>query len=231
MAAESGLWFGLQADYVRYEEPGLMSEEGLLAGVWVGYGVDFAGAWFGRVAGSWVAGELEYRTDPGYPLELSTRTPNNILDLRLELGRRMQLWTYPLGPYVGAGYRLLVDDIPDIREYQGYRREQTYLYVPIGVEVGVLDHAPWAAALRLEYDLFVEGQNRSDGDSLRQDSGFGLRAVLAASYGREFLWFRHVRMEPFAQYWEVARSNVSRQGFLEPENHSTMVGLSVGAGF
>ena len=230
-AVEHSVQGGCRLEYVRYEEPDVMSEEGVLAGISAGYRAGFGKGLFCRIGGSYSAGTLHYSTDASRRMRLRADTPNQILDVRGETGLLWPRNEWTFGPYAGVGYRFLVDDLPSINNLEGYRREQAYLYLPLGLEAGLSAWALWKVSGRLEYDLFIEGRNRSIGEKMKQEAGYGVRCSVAADYVREFAWFRGGRVETFVQYWSVKESTLSAGGFYEPENSSIIFGLSVAGEF
>ncbi len=144
-----------------------------------------------------------------------------------------------LMPYVGLGYQYLVDDAQNMKTstgHYGYLRMQSYLYVPVGIEMNNIQLNPeWSMAVKLEYDLFLRGNNSTDLSSLgkptfkfKQNNGGGLRASLRFTT-------QQFAVEPFIKYWKVERSNSvifydnnngKRYEFFEPDNTTTEFGVS-----
>ena len=180
---------GLSLEYFEYREPGLMKETGPQTGVFVS-AFYRPGNWFWCLFGDWKSGELRYNGgNASGTRTFKFDTPNTIYNLRLEGGRFVTLSDSRLSPYLGIGGRLLLNDLPDQDVIKGYNREQTYIYVPLGVRWETQQ-----AGLRIdyvfEYDLFIKGYNRSLGSEITQDSGFGLRAsVRVVSLPLDTLWF------------------------------------------
>ena len=84
--AEPGLRTGLQIEYFNYSEPDVMNEQGLLTGLFAGYGADISTKTDWRVQASYVMGDLSYHSDHHTGLDLNGATPNRILDVRGEAG-------------------------------------------------------------------------------------------------------------------------------------------------
>ncbi len=217
---------GVQGSYVEYREPGVMAEKGWLGGAFLAADTHIHEALVTRLFSSFVAGDLQYRTHPDRLVALRTETPNTIFDLRGEAGWQFATRRGLVTPYAGYGYRRLVDDLPDIQQFPGYRREQVYYYVPIGVDIGAADLRTWDLGVRLEYDRFLRGRNKSLGLRLKQDTGWGCRAALRLTRKTPSLpGDGKLGAELFTQYWNVDDSTPAGRGFYEPRNDSTMVGL------
>jgi hypothetical protein len=143
--------------------------------------------------------------------------------------------------------RILVDDLPGD---SGYTREQTYLYLPIGVDLDPVSVASWAFGFTAEFDVLLRGFNHSSteqGDidaQLEQDSGYGVH--LATRFSRSLKTpagqpVRRFSLEPFFDYWNIDRSNSdTNEGFgvvdgrtvfvqatyVEPANDTTVFGVA-----
>lgn len=220
---------GIEWQYVRYNEPGVMHERGSLFGVYGSWDICVPPAPRLQLSGSYVKGDLVYagsRVDwIGQRTAITMDTPNQILSLKLVSGVSWHdnLTRLDFIPYFGGGYRFLVDHLPTV---WGYRREQTYWYLPVGVKCsgGMGGWGRWGAAL--EYDFLLEGHNRSDQSVFRQGRGYGLFGALSIeregkdgsiAYG----------IQPYMQYWSLERSTVSFDGYVEPKNRSTAFGIRV----
>jgi hypothetical protein len=225
--AEPEFQSGLQVEYVNYREPGVMSEQGMLAGLCASLGSDLYTDTDWRMKASYVMGNLSYQSDDQTGLDLSGSTPNRILDARGEIGHRFLTGGKALHLYTGAAGRLLIDDLPGFSGLQGYTREQTYIYVPVGMDVILTTNQTRTITARLEYDWFIKGQNKSADITMNQNSGYGCQAALNISDNRDFLCFSRLGVEPFFQYWNIGKSDHGANTFYEPANSSTMFGLRV----
>ena len=225
--AGASLRFGPQLEYVHYSEPRVMDEKGPLAGVFGDCTVPLPGQALFRVSASFVAGKLEYKSHPSLGLDLKTKTPNTIFDLRGEAGYGLTIGSCKLTPSIGIAYRLLVDDLPDVAAYQGYKREQAYYYVPLGLDLELGAIGVWSCSARAEYDLFLAGKNISGGQDINQKSGWGAQASVSLMRPIDFLGIDELTLVPFVQYWSIDRSEIGEGFFLEPKNNSSMVGLRI----
>ena len=112
---------GTEISYIKYKEPGIMDEKGMMYGVVGSY--TYHNTLMFRAEGKWSYGKVDYDG------ELSDGTPytiNNIDDYILEfrglLGYDFFLsQTLSLTPFTGFGYRYLNDD-PSF-DSAGYKRE------------------------------------------------------------------------------------------------------------
>jgi hypothetical protein len=227
---------GPEGEYIAYVEPGVMEETGFMAGIFGGFTLARE-AWSGRLGASYVAGELDYRSDPDSAVggrRIRLTTPGSILNLRGTGGWSFGSDRQRATLFAGLGYRFLVDDLPDYGGLQGYRREQTYTYVPLGLEWVWRPEGGRRVEAALEYDWFLGGENRSLSYTLSQDSGYGLRASVRyvfAPLDLDRLPDLSFSVEPFFQYWSVAESDWAPGPVYEPENSSTTFGLRAGVEF
>lgn len=233
------LRMGVDVNYFDYEEPGVMNETGVMAGIYGLYTFDYLYPLTFSGYGSMSFGNLDYDGaivyEDGTEEPLQVSTPNFIFNMRGISGLKLRAEDHVWTPYIGLGYRYLEDDLPT--QY-GYIREQTYYYVPVGVMLMFVTKFGWSFEGTLEYDIFLDGRNRSYGGALgpgitvHQNSGQGARAsvnflfpkMLYPNYPVKF------NIEPFVEYWDINDSNVVN-GFYEPANESTMFGMRLGMEF
>ncbi len=226
----------------KYEEPGLMEEEGVFYGVRFGYtarrwvpsspGVSppRGGPMF-RAEGRFASGQVDYdgRLMDGTPL-----TINNIDDFaaegRLLLGRDWLGGSTLHTVYGGVGYRYLNDDLSF--HPSGYERESNYLYIPVGYQFDSSSEMGWSFGFGLEWDIFIVGNQRTHLSGLgiglrdvdnRQDSGYGYRASIKIQNKTKRSSFT---IEPFFRYWDIDDSEIVR-GMLEPANETTEFGIQI----
>ncbi|MBN1804228.1 MAG: LamG domain-containing protein [Sedimentisphaerales bacterium] len=232
----------------KYEEPGLMEEEGMFYGVAFGYTyrdwisetpgqvLSYDKKRMARAEGRVAFGEVDY---DGALQDLTTgeKTPlsiNGIDDLALE--GRLLFGADWLGEntlktlYAGIGYRYLNDD--SSFDINGYERESNYYYVPIGFEIDTNLQAGWSWGGRVEFDMLFWGVQKShfsDLDPMRpdiekdQDGGYGYRASIKIQHKSEVGIFV---IEPFFRYWDIDKSEIV-QGWIEPANETTEYGIQL----
>ena len=126
-------------------------------------------------------------------------------------------------PYVGLGYRYLMDDNGGETIYYGhtgywtYDRESKYIYMPIGFDIMRKLRNRWTIGLNLEYDIFLDGEQTShfgDGPAgsnydtavNEQDEGYGLRGSIRLVKEGNRVDFV---IEPFARYWHIKDSEIT----------------------
>lgn len=145
--------------------------------------------------------------------------------------------------YAGIGYRFLknnVIDKPGIKA--SYPRNQSYLYLPIGVdaEIPITDYFSFVAMM--EYRFFLQGMNKSEFSKLgygkdllfTQKEGLGGRVAVAA----RFRYHDGLKAQVgfYYDYWVVEDSDkqpLNRNGapplvFIEPKNNTKAIGLMAG---
>ncbi len=238
-AVRHGWKMGLETYYFNYEEPGVMEEQGLLAGVNVDYRFTPG---TGPVAGGsfrFCLGSVDYQ---------NSGTLEDIPDLTFEIrgiaGRANPASNaVTLTAYAGFAYRYLNDDsggmITSIGA-AGYERESNYYYTPLGLEISRELSSGKVLATTIEFDLFFGGKqisHLSDVDpgysdpENEQNGGFGLRAAVELRYaaaGRDYA------AALFIRHWNIDRSDPEVVYYLgtpvgygvEPENRSVEIGLS-----
>jgi hypothetical protein len=129
---------GTEISYIRYKEPSVMEEKGVMYGIVGSYA--YRGELFKlqrcmlKAEGKFAYGQVDYK---------NSGTLDNIDDYILEF-RGLGGYDFSilkastLTPYVGIGYRYLNDDMSGMTTStgaRGYERESNYLYSPIGVEI------------------------------------------------------------------------------------------------
>lgn len=224
---------GLDVEYFSYDEPGVMTEEGMLYGV--SGAIDIGGlhdSVLMHFSGSLVAGDLNYDGSviyaDGTESGLEVITPNVILNTRATVGFKLFDSGLIIRPYSGFGIRYLVDDLSQPAPDTGYRREQAYFYLPIGLQSIFRLTSGWRLECQAEYDYLLEGRNWShdgvldEGITFTQDTGDGFRVLVALASSDSNEWV--FRVEPFFEYWNIADSDIV-DGYMEPRNHSAMTGL------
>ena len=160
---------------------------------------------------------------------------DHLTDLRLTGGADFARQGYTLSPYAGLGQRALHNDIAGFSTIgaSGYRRDSTYLYLPLGIthRVAAFDGR---IVSTLEYDYLIQGTQVShlgdaggSGDVTNlQRNGYGLRIGVAYET-------RHWTTGAFYQLWNIARSEdatiVDNGGLIvdEPQNTTREFGLAV----
>ncbi len=152
---------------------------------------------------------------------------------------------FTVTPYIGVGYRYLLDDNGGKRSTTGhwaYDRESQYYYVPIGFDLARPLSERWRLKWNAEYDWFMTGQQKShfedDPDGVytqtlsnHQPSGYGARTSLKLSRQAEMM---DLFLEPFVRYWHIEPSHVGCSDEtcgIEPNNRTEEYGLRMGVNF
>lgn len=200
----------------------------------------------GRVA----SGETDYKGSGKI-----TDEPNDNYEVRGLVGKDFVLADRSIiTPYVGLGYRYLLNESNDRRSttgQYGYDRRSHYFYLPMGITAEI-PFGRWRTQLNLEFDYFLRGRQYSDLSAVNpyiwppnaylpnieneQQDGVGGRASLKILYS----WPRvSVFVEPFFRYWKIDDSEVIIEnlpgygpvGFLEPRNQTLEFGTGFGIQF
>ena len=206
-----------EVSWYRYEEPGVMTNTGVLYGVAGAY-TRFLDPKFLRLEGGLSVGEVEY---DGSLLDGTPYTSGGNRDLlaniRILGGRLWQTGTWDTQLYLGLAYRYLNDD--STQDWAGYNRHSNYFYVPLGLKGyhDLADH--WQLGLGGEVDILLIGVQISDmGDGSSpvtntQWPGLGARASVEF---RRKMGKVDFAAAPFLQYWWVDESSISEDGWYEP---------------
>ena len=243
--------FGTDVSFIKYVEPGLMQEEGMMYGLTASYTYRNKIMLRPEIKGSF--GDIDYSSP-------RSGTINNIRDymvetrvllgydfdfLRDSLTKNKQV---TITPYVGFGYRYLEDNgskrWSSARNW-GYNREAHYIYSPLGLEFFVPINDEWAFGATGEYDFFWKGIQRSYLSARTvwfnnlvndQHHGYGVRgSVKLQKRGEKF----DVVFEPYIKYWYIHKSDDTYWTFAgivigrgwEPKNHSSECGAKLAIRF
>ena len=207
-----------------YEEPGFMSLRGNKIGVAGRVEAPLKSEAVLLIEGRLAYGEVDYVS---LQSGSDTGEPDMIGELRLITGQRLVLGTFQAMPYVGYGFRTLINDSEGMvttTGHIGYLRISQYQYLPIGIEISTPNSG---ATLTLEYDHLLIGNQTSylPGETVenRQRKGNGYRASLMIKHGS---W----AIGPYIQSWNIAESErvICRGGgylCVEPANTTQEVGI------
>ena len=234
--------------YFRYEEPGLMEEEGTFYGLTASF-TSRRERGSREDAFAWSTFKIEARADWGtvdYDGALWDGTPYEIEDIDdfvlgfgLLWGQEWDPTPFISGFHVGLAYRYLNDD-PSF-DPAGYEREANYLYFPIRLEATAGSRHAWQVAFLGELDILLIGLQISHlGDVMGEPdpeveedgniynvqlpfSGFGAQGSIVLRHRSEAL---DIAVGPFIRTWWIAESEPD-QGFVEPENNTIEYGLQL----
>lgn len=216
-----------------------MREDGFMVGVVGSYARNTSAVRL-KFDGTFSVGSVDYTGSysDGTPVTYSG-IPDTMFEVRATLGpTAFASAASAYLPYVGLGYRYLVDGA-DVMP-GGYLRESNYTYIPIGIEARPTTTGPWRFEITLEYDHFLGGTQYSQLSDVdpgfsdmtnKQTSGMGYRASLRfVKAGRHSLI-----IEPFYKYWKIDQSETADITYLgmpwgygwEPKNNSTEFGLRI----
>ena len=236
---------GPEVSYIRYEEPDVMEEKGIMYGLEGSY--TYHDNWMFKVEGDGMYGQVDYTS-------ANSGSVDNIPDFKFEI-RGLAGYDFPVGqtayltPYLGLGYRYLNDDssgkVSTDRIHAGYERESNYFYTPIGLQAVTELNSNWSLGFNAEYDHLWFGKQISHLDDVDpsvystikndQDSGWGLRGSIQLKKKGETADFL---VEPYVRYWDIEKSETST--FIsgndiitgwEPKNKSTEIGMKLAVNF
>lgn len=231
---------GTFSDY-KYKEPGFMDNKGNMYGIDIGFNLKpnenqplFLGL---QLALS--TGKVDYSSQGTGSIN---REDNDKQEARILAGFTQDIYS----PYLGFGYRRLVNDSSGMISttgHKGYKRISQYYYLPVGVGIDVFSNKDIKLKTKLEYDYLIKGKQESDLTSFGmgnvnndQKSGYGYRFALqmATPINKSL----NMLIEPFYEYWNIKKSedqivatsnNVYR--VYEPKNNTREFGVKIGIGF
>jgi len=226
-----------ETSYIRYREPGVMKEKGIMYGVNGSY--TFRNRFMLKLEGRFSVGQLDYKNSG----EINN-IDNYIYELRSLGGYSLPKFrSSMLTPYIGIGYRYLNDDssgkISSTGAW-GYEREISYIYSPLGIELFTSLENGWSVILSLEYDYFWDGNVESHLGEIPgyydvkndQDKGYGIRGSIKFDKKGEVLDFTG---GSFVRYWNIKDSKITVDpagtAWIEPKNNSLEIGLQLGIKF
>lgn len=210
------LEIGPEMEFLSYHEEGALKNQGALFGCYANMCFNPASPFSFQTFASFVGGNLRYDGQSFDGHDLDFDVPSFLANIRTLAGFSLGSGQVVITPFVGLGLRYFNEDLK-WDYHDGYRRETTWFYTPIGLAMTVTA-STWTYGARAEYDLFWIGQNYNrdvplgDGTSrnvsVRQDTGYGMQAsVFAQTPLNRFLY---LTIEPFLNYWDINSSDVER---------------------
>ena len=222
----------------RFEGETVIRDDGEFIGLTASYVETIGSGLFLRARLSTDFGRVDYRSGD----ERLENVSQDIGQLELQIGRDFTLGTgATLTPFTGLASRVLSDHSGgEVTQggLQGYDREISYAYVPVGVAAGI----PVGSSLRLtlsgQYNWVANGTSKSkfsESDfevpdvNLDLNGGHGVEAsaMLSVPIGGNALSFG-----PFVRHWNLDRSESATfteddlvAEFFEPRSRTTEVGV------
>lgn len=212
---------GTEISYIKYEEPSVMEQKGMMYGLVADYTYrgwlapaprDLDKFMFSlETKNSW--GSVDYSSPISGTLD---DIPDYMLEIRALLGYDFNVVNSSiLTPYFGVGYRYLNDDSGSMIASgggSGYERQANYFYVPIGAKFNANLNKSWSIGARAEYDIFCLGRQYSHLEDVfwgfntlenKQGKGYGVRGSIKIAKKGERL---NLVIEPFVRYWNIKQS-------------------------
>lgn len=213
-----------------------------------------------RLEGRWAFGSVDYKTATfGYD-----GLDDHMFELRGLMGMAFILPNEStIMPYLGLGYRYLNNGLEELPAnvtgtYSGYNRESRYKYIPLRVDWAIPIKNGWGLNMNLEYDWFVDGEQKSHLVDIRdtsgndpgfadmdfqQKKGYGLRGSLKLS--KAFKNGLNIFLEPSFRYWNIEATHYKTYVINgveqcwenvcdianEPSNTTREIGVKIGAIF
>jgi hypothetical protein len=188
LAAKHKLSTGMGLNYIKYEEPGLMELSGFLYEGQIN-SRQISDQHLYEVDASLQVGSLDYdgqTMEEGIPVK--TESDDLIANLAFYRGLYYTRRENTGENYIFAGLagRYWFNDLKNTSIANGYTRQITYLYLPVGMEISNYLSNGWQHIIRLEYRIFLQGKVHSqlseagfrDDATNKQTSGSGLRAKM-----------------------------------------------------
>jgi hypothetical protein len=235
---------GNETSYIKYEEPGIMKETGVMTGIVGSY--TYRDNVMLKIEGKYSYGQVDYdgQLTDGTPYTLNG-IDDNMLEFRALAGYDVALSERSfITPYIGFGYRYLNDD--SSFDTAGYERESNYYYSPVGVEALASFKNGWSVGATVEFDHLWKGIQKSHLDNFlvglntlenHQNKGYGIRGsikVQKRADNKEWI------AEPYVRYWNIKESDEDEVTYFgtplgvvgyEPKNNSTEIGIKLAVKF
>ncbi len=233
---------GITAGYYYYREPSLnvVLDAPLV-------GLDYSGTyalknhWFLQADARFTYGQATYHGSG-----TQSNIPNWYYELRGFLGRDYVIQDHVLAPYLGVGYRYLMDDQTGVTSTgsASYRRESNYWYIPVGV-THRMRFGSDRLETNLEFDYLIQGKQVSHlSDTVGKNgiSQFGdVTNTQRRGFGIKFssqYQFEKWGVGPYLSYWNIAQSNTVNTNATidatqyqvrayEPSNYTIEAGIKV----
>jgi hypothetical protein len=240
LKTQTGKVIGLSLSDYQYEEPDVMSLQGVKMGLDLNATKGLQNDRFIRGEFRYAFGSVDYSSNG---TGSASGEPDWYIEARGLVGKDWAIKDAVLAAYTGLGYRYLFNDGRGITTtgHAGYRRESNYLYLPIGIihRMTIKDQARLESTL--EYDQLLKGtQNSSLSDTglvndvtNNQSSGYGLK--LGIMYQKS-----NWAIGPYIDYWNIGQSDIASVYYLngtlygtgaEPNNNTFEFGLKASQQF
>jgi hypothetical protein len=219
---------GISLFKYTYMEPNVMTLKAQNIGFEYAGTYAFGSQWPSQGKSWFIGGDIRYATGAAdYESPISgtvSDTPNRYVEGRLILGKDFDMGTYVLAPYAGLGLRLLHNDLR--RHPGGYRRDNSYSTVPLGVVHRIKLSDQSVLSTTVEYSHLLSGTQKAqltdtklhpENVSLDQNKGHGFRLAM-------MLRIANMSFGPTVSYWNIAKSDVYK-GWYEPANTTREIGL------
>ncbi len=234
LSTRSGHDVGVTLTNYKYSEPGVMAIKARKIGFDYSITHAIGSEWPNRNNGWFVRADLRYATGKGDYSSGISGTLNDRTDWYYEvrglIGKDFDQGSYVVSPYAGLGYRHLYNDLRGVTSTGavGYRRENDYTTLPIGVlhkmnlsnQSQLHTTVEYAHLLRGKQDVKLSDSSALLGDvSLRQPRGYGLR--LAA-----MMRFDTWSVGPTLTLWRIKQSDAGgTPAVIEPKNDTHEFGI------
>ena len=238
---------GLAYSQLNYKEPGLMKHSGSVYGIKGGADIYGKENSYIFIDAELMGGENQYNGAywDGRPLKenMTVLVGEGRVGAGLSL---LQSPNYMLALTGSLGYRLYNTDGDHTKGF--YRRETTYVYLPLGTEIRFLIGSHSRLYIKGEYDVFLGGTNKTylsdinknlPDQTHKQSSGNGVRGTIG--FSTDISANNEGLIELFYQKWNVGASDTQLLGYSaldggyiytqEPKNNTEVIGMSLGVTF
>lgn len=243
-ASQPEIEFGTEISYIKYKEPDVMEEDGVMFGI--AGGVKKRQKIILSADGRLAFGQVDYSSSTTGNID---GIDDLIFEIRATAGYEIPTTgTFKYIPYLGFGYRYLNDDSAGMTSStgdRGFERESNYFYSPVGIETSINLKNSWTMSVFVEYDHFWRGKQVShlsdvslgyDDIENTQKKGYGVRGSLKFVKDGETY---DIIIEPFIRYWNIKKSEETAITFAgviigrgyEPKNSSLETGIKFAFGF
>lgn len=229
---------GVHSVDFNYQEPGLMSDQGRLNGIALGFQRTFNTDRYFKITADYAQGDTLYngslQTNFGVTTPYSSTERFRVFNMEFLLGREPTDGSWPIS--TGIGYRNTYDN--KTGQYD-YRRDITYYYLIIGLNSPIYKNNNLKSILNLELSSLLGGGAKtylSDVSTSYKDVNFEFQYGSALKAGLEsyvtIFGDQQFLVDVSYKYWTLTDSKVEYIGNssygVEPHNTTGLFSITVG---
>ena len=233
------IYLGLLTSYFDYSESVPSDEEGIFAGINLGYEFLKPNCIYMKLDTVFAGGELEYNGKTWGGSSLSFDHDDFIVDLEYDFGFNVQIKDFYIIPFIGFSYHFWARNLSD--SPAGYDEKYNWICVPIGAIFGYNFTDCFNIQLKLNATPMVYGQVQAffsdindnfNDPRLELGNKTGYKSELCARLKIYKHWA--VMINPFFEYYEFGKSDNEKLEYsdipvdiiYEPASETYKIGIN-----